>query len=121
MGFVEPSLCLIRLTTRSDPNNVAWFLMGDFLRFSPWSGGLVLLYFFLIIVKFLQLRGRRQIAEPRKYCLVRVIVFLWRVFSLFFCFSQVGNFGSNSLQLVSEPRVRFEWEQWQRKQERRLE
>ena len=21
-------------------NNVAWFLMGDFLRLSPWSGGL---------------------------------------------------------------------------------
>ena len=48
--------------------------------------------FSLIIVKSLQLRGRRQIAKPRKYCLVRVIVFLWRVFSLFFfCFSQVGN------------------------------
>ena len=28
------------------------------------------------IVKSLQLRGRKQIAEPRKYCLVRVIVFL---------------------------------------------
>ena len=41
------------------------------------------LYSSLIIVKSLQLRGRRQIAEPRKYCLVRVIVFLWRVFSLF--------------------------------------
>ena len=27
------------------------------------------------IVKSLQLCGRRQIAEPRKYCLVRVIVF----------------------------------------------
>ena len=27
------------------------------------------------IVKSLQLRGRRQIAEPRKYCFVRVIVF----------------------------------------------
>ena len=44
------------------------------------------MYFSLIIVKSLQLRGRRQIAEPRKYCLVRVIVFLWRVFSLFFFF-----------------------------------
>ena len=32
----------------------------------------------------LQLRGRMQIAEPRKYCFVRVIVFLWRVFSLIF-------------------------------------
>ena len=31
----------------------------------------------------LQLRGCRQIAEPRKYCFVRVIVFLWRAFSLF--------------------------------------
>ena len=26
-------------STRPDSNNVAWFLMGDFLRFSPWSGG----------------------------------------------------------------------------------
>ena len=41
---------------------------------------------FLIIVKSLQLRGCRQIAEPRKYCFVCVIVFLWRVFSLFFLF-----------------------------------
>ena len=45
------------------------------------------LYFSLIIVKSLQVRGRRQIAEPRKCCLVRVIVFfLWRVFSLFVLF-----------------------------------
>ena len=37
------------------------------------------------IVKSLQLRGRRQIAEPRKYCLVRVIVFsLTCVFSIYF-------------------------------------
>ena len=52
------------------------------------------LYFSLIIVKSLQLRGRRKIAEPRKYCLVRVNFFftLWHVFSLF-CFSQVGNSG----------------------------
>ena len=42
------------------------------------------------IVKPLQLLGRRQIAEPRKYCLVRVIVFLWRVFSLFVLFLTVG-------------------------------
>ena len=34
------------------------------------------LYSSLIIVKSLQLRGRRKIAKPRKYCLVRVIVFL---------------------------------------------
>ena len=67
------------------------------------------------IVKSLQLRGSRQIVEPRKYCLVRVIVF-------FICFvSHRLGFWLNSLQLVSDPRVRFEWEQWQRKQERRLE
>ena len=40
--------------------------------------------FSLIIVKSLQLRGRRQITELRKYCLVRIIVlFLLYVFSLF--------------------------------------
>ena len=79
------------------------------------------LYSSLIIVKSLQLRGRRQIAEPRKYCLVRVIVFFFGVcFLYFFCFSQVGIL-VNSLQLVSKPRVRFEWEQWQRKQESHLE
>ena len=78
------------------------------------------LYSSLIIVISLQLRGRRQIAEPRKYCLVHVIVFLWRVISLFFVSHGLG-IRFNSLQLVSETRVRFEWEQWQRKQERRLE
>ena len=41
----------------------------------------------------LQLRGHRQIAEPRKYCLVHVIVFLWRVFSLFFLFLTGWEFG----------------------------
>ena len=72
------------------------------------------------IVKSLQLRGHRQIAEPRKYCLVRVIVFFDVCFLYLFCFSQVGI-------LVKIPynwyqsQVRFEWEQWQRKQERRLE
>ena len=45
------------------------------------------------IVKSLQLCGRRQIVEPRKYCLVRVIVFLWRVFSLFVLFLTGWNFG----------------------------
>ena len=39
--------------------------------------------FFLIIVKSLQFRGRRQIAELRKYYLEHEIIFLWRVFSLF--------------------------------------
>ena len=42
------------------------------------------------IVKSLQLRGRRQIAEPRKYCLVHVIVFFGVCFLYLFCFSQVG-------------------------------
>ena len=51
------------------------------------------------IVKSLQLRGRRQIAEPRKYCLVRVIVFFDVCFLYLFCFSQVGIFWLNSLQL----------------------
>ena len=73
------------------------------------------------IVKSLQLHGCRQIVEPRKYCFVRVIVFLWRVFSLFVLFLTGWNFWLNSLQLVLEPRFRFEWEQWQRKQESRLE
>ena len=39
-------------------------------------GATFTLYSSLIIVKSLQLRGRRKIAKPRKYCLVRVIVFL---------------------------------------------
>ena len=42
------------------------------------------------IVKSLQLHGRRQIAKPRKYCLVRVIVFFGMCFLYLFCFSQVG-------------------------------
>ena len=48
------------------------------------------LYSSLIIVISLQLCGRRQIVEPRKYCLVCVIVFLWRVFSLFFVSHGLG-------------------------------
>ena len=117
LGFVELSFVWSGLTTRPDLNNVAWFLMGDLLRLSPWSGGpsrkrnfvirvllWVLLpcfwdrrkycsrtlYSSLIIVKSLQLRGRKQIVEPHKYCLVCVIVFLWRVFSLFFISRRLG-------------------------------
>ena len=45
------------------------------------------LYFSLIIVKSLQLYECKQIAELCKYCLVRVIVFLWCVFSLFLFFT----------------------------------
>ena len=49
------------------------------------------LYSSLIIVISLQLRGRRQIAEPRKYCLVREIVFFLACVFSNFCFSRVGN------------------------------
>ena len=115
LGFVEPSFVWSGLTTQPDPNNVVWFLMGDLLKLGKISlarlahcetdfgdlGFRVLpcfweiekivaasctLYSSLIIVKSLQLRGRRQIAESRKYYLVRVIVFLWHVFSLNFFF-----------------------------------
>ena len=47
--------------------------------------------FSMLIVKSLQLHGHRQIAEPRKYCLVRVIFFFGMCF-LYFCFSPIGNF-----------------------------
>ena len=57
------------------------------------------LYSSLIIVISLQLRGRRQIAEPRKYCLVHVIVFLWRVFFSIFISHRLGIW-LNSLQLM---------------------
>ena len=50
------------------------------------------LYSSLIIVKSLQLRGRRQIAEPRKYCLVHVIVF-FDVCFLYFLFLRGWEFG----------------------------
>ena len=42
------------------------------------------------IVKSLQLRGRRQIAESHKYCFMHVIVFFDVYFLYLFCFSQVG-------------------------------
>ena len=63
--------------------------------------------FSLIIVKSLQLRKRRQIAEPHKYCLVRVIVFFGVYFLYLFCFSQVWilvNFPSTGIRA----RFRFE-------------
>ena len=63
-------------------------------------------------MKSLQLRGCRQIAEPHKYCLVHVIVFFGVYFLYFFFFvSHRLGIRVNSLQLVSEPRVRFEWYQ----------
>ena len=49
-----------------------------------------LLYSSLIIVKSLQLRGHRQIAEPRKYCLVHVIVFFGVCFFYFFVSHRLG-------------------------------
>ena len=51
------------------------------------------LYFSLIIVKSLQLHGRRQITEPCKYYLMHVIFFFFffeRVFSLFFFSHMLG-------------------------------
>ena len=60
---------------------------------------IALCIFSLIIMKSLQLRGRRKIAEPRKYCLVLVIIFFGVCFLYFFCFSQVRNFWLNSLHL----------------------
>ena len=67
------------------------------------------LYSSLIIVKSLQLHGRRQIAESCKYCLVRVIFFFFGVcflffilFFLFFIFFVSHRLGIwfNSLQLL---------------------
>ena len=66
------------------------------------------LYFFsLIIVKSLQLRERRQIVEPRKYCLVRVIVlfFFACVFSIFL-FLTGWEFWIYSLQTAQEENIR---------------
>ena len=47
-------------------------------------------YFSLIIVKSLQLRRRRQIVEPHKYCLVRVIVSFGMYFLYFFFPHRLG-------------------------------
>ena len=62
------------------------------------------LYYSLIIMKSLPLRGCRQIAKPCKYCLVRVIVFFDVCFFYFFVSHRLGIW-VNSLQLVSEPGV----------------
>ena len=58
----------------------------------------IFVFFFLIIVKSLQLCGRRQIAEPRKYCLVRVIILFGVCFLYFFVSHRLG-FRLNSLQI----------------------
>ena len=149
---MEPSFIWSDLTTQPDSNNIVWFLMGDFLRFSPWSGGLPLgkifarfvahcesyaqdlenpilrlgfcccrvswerekkncsrtFYFSLIIVKSLQLRGRRQITEPRKYCLVYVIVF-FDVCFLYFFVSHMLRIWVNSLHSLISLLSDFQW------------
>ena len=57
--------------------------------------------FFLIIVKSLQFRRRRQIAELRKYCFVYVIVFFGVCFLYFFFFvSHRLGIQVNSLHIV---------------------
>ena len=65
-------------------NDVAWFLIGDFL--------LHFVFFSLIIVKSLQFRGHRQIAESHKYCLVRVIFFFFSMCFLYFVSHKFGKF-----------------------------
>ena len=74
-----------------------------------WELGFLRVFLYTIvspyfIVKFLQLRGRRQIAEPRKYCLVCVIVFFDVYFLYLFYFSQVGIF-CYSVTLCNEVKV----------------
>ena len=67
--------------------------------------------FSLIIVKSLQLCGYRQIAEPRKYCFVRVIVFFDVCFLYLFCFLKVGilvKFPTRGREGNSRERERFE-------------
>ena len=49
----------------------------------------------------LQLRGPRQIVEPRKYFFMHVIVFLWRVFFLFYFFSHRLGIRLNSLHPIA--------------------
>ena len=70
-------------------------LVGERELGCNWELGFLRVFLYTIvspyfIVKSLQLRGCRQIAEPRKYCLVRVIVFFDVCFLYLFCFSQVG-------------------------------
>ena len=84
MGFVESSFVWSGSTIRFDL--VAVFFVCENICSRT-------LYFSLIIVKSLQLRGRRQIVEPRKYCLVRVIAFFGVCFLYFFLFLIGWDFG----------------------------
>ena len=52
-------------------------------------------------MKSLQFRRHRQITEPCKYYLVRVIVFLWCVFTLFFVSHMLGISGGLNLQQLA--------------------
>ena len=72
--------------------------MGERELGCNWELGFLRMFLCIIvspyfIVKSLQLCGRRQIAEPRKYCLVRVIVFFDVCFSLFVLFLTSWDFG----------------------------
>ena len=81
--------------------NAIWLLgfwRGRVLRVIGKTIAAPCISFSLIIVKSLQLRGHRQIAKPRKYCLVHVIIFsLACVFFFFFFFHRLG-IRVNSLQ-----------------------
>ena len=64
-------------------------LVGERVHECNWELGFLRVFLCTIvspyfIVKSLQRHGRRQIAEPRKYCLVRVIISLTCVFSICF-------------------------------------
>ena len=93
LDFVELSFIWSGLTTRPDPAPPENGVVVVFLRVRGKTIATPCISFSPIIVKSLQLRGRRQIAESRKYCLVHVIIFLWRVFSLFFLFLIGWEFG----------------------------
>ena len=69
-----------------------WVLLPCFCERGKTVAATCTLYFSLIIVKSLQLRGCRQIAEPRKYCLVRVIIF-FDVCFFYFLFLTSWEFG----------------------------
>ena len=77
IGLIGPfcsPLCIICAGCRKRSLIIRVLLLSVFLRESEKHCSLNL-YFSLIIVKSLQLRGRRQITEPCKYCLMRMIVF----------------------------------------------
>ena len=77
IGLIGPFCspwCIICAGCRKRNLIIRVLLLSVFLRESEKHCSLNL-YFSLIIVKSLQLRGRRQITEPCKYCLMRMIVF----------------------------------------------